>query len=305
MTVGRNTLWNNGSVCRCALLALWALSACGDDDADGSDAAVVADGGLDAAEAETVEAATVSLAYAAALTAPLIPDAQMLRDNGGVLDGVAREMMTQMRVENGVSGNSVVTDASCVTFVWGGLSATVTFNNCILEETGEPLSGSISLAVSFHPSEFVLTLSDLTSGSRTLSGNLTLNVGGACSDQDKNCSACPDTDPSCEARRQNQSTLSGNLTVMEGGSTTVTIESLTLARNATGTTVSGTVASSSSSLTASNIRFEQGDCLPSSGTLTLDGNITVEFVSTTPSTGTVNITVPPFPTIPQMLFEAC
>ena len=233
-------------------------------------------------------------------------DAETLRDAAGPLDAANRQTMARAGVEAGVSGNSVVTDSACVSYSWSGLSATITFADCELEETGESLTGAVTLSVSFHPTSFGLTFSSLTSGSRNIDGSLTLNVGGACQTDDQACTPCGDSDPSCGARRVSQRTVTGNLTITDGGSTTLAIESLSIVNTSgAGTTVSGTVTSGGITVAASDLSWNQGDCLPSSGTVTLDESLIVTFDASTPTTGNVSVQLPPLPPVTQMLFAAC
>ena len=285
--------------------AMLCAASCDDGSSESDAGSSGEDAGIPEADAALLESASITLGYAVALTAPLVDDAERVRDADGPVVGADRQAMTRNAVEDGVATNSVVTDEACVGFAWDGLTATITFTNCVLEETGEPLNGSVTLGVAFHPTVFTLSFSGLSSGTRSMDGSLTLNVGGSCSSDDPSCMACGDMDVTCSRERMPQQTLTGNLTVAEQGSTTFSIDSLTIRVGGATTEVSGTLSTPESTVTASTVTWNIGECLPSSGSLALDSGASITFQDDTPQTGTVLVQIPPLPAFPQTLFEPC
>jgi len=293
----------------CLVLALaMGLAACGDDDATGTDAGPSGGdaGSLPPATAATLGTAGFGLGIAAALTGPLVPQAESLRDGGGRLDGAARETRTRTDVEAGVSGMSVVMPSTCVAYAWAGLSVTATFTGCTLETTGESVSGSVGIAVTYFPTTFTVTFTSLTVGTTSVDGMLALNVGGECGGADLGCMGCPDTDPMCAAMRMNQQTLTGALTIRSGSTTVLGITGLAVSNDATGVTVSGMFTVDGLAATATDLHWNMGDCLPVRGTVALPSmSTTITFLPTTPSDGIVQVQLGAFPPFPQMLFAAC
>lgn len=264
------------------------------------------DAGLPPATASTLSAAGFALGVAAAMTAPLVPSAESLRDGGGRLDGPARETRAHTDLEAGVSGMSVVTPSTCASYVWSGLSVVATFAGCTLEATGESIDGSIGIAVTFFPSTFTLTFTGLSVGTTQIDGMLTLSVGGACGATDLGCTRCPDVDPACAAAAAPQSSLTGNLTVMSSGTTVLSITTVTVTTDATGINASGTFTLDGTSMTATSLHWNTGDCLPTSGTVSVSSPAaTITFLPTTPADGIVSVAVGAFPPFPQMLFMPC
>ncbi|MCC7543061.1 MAG: hypothetical protein IT379_42990 [Deltaproteobacteria bacterium] len=252
---------------------------------------------------------------AVAIAGPLVADGEALRDGPTGLD--SRETTTRDRIENGVSGNSVVTDPACTTFDWSGLSVTVTFAGCVLEATGESLDGSVRLRVAFAPTAIGISFEALTVGSSSIDGTLELLLGGSCAAGDPTCTQCRDVDATCMARTQAQRTLQGDVTVAAAGGAPVSVSlTATVEHDASGTraTGSGTLESSAldGSFTATDLLWAMGDCLPSSGTLVLDDGsssltnpATVGFLAVTPTDGTVSLRLGALPAAEVMLLEPC
>lgn len=264
------------------------------------------DGMLDPADVETFATATRAFGVAAALGGPLIAETQMLRDEAGTMDDASRRTRAQTRIETAVSGNSVVEPATCAAFSWTRLSATITFTGCTLEATGEPIDGSLTLAVSFFPTEVTLTFTALTIGTISLDGSLTLNVGGECQSGDLGCTPCPDGDTTCIEMRQAQISLSGDLTIDDGGTTLVAVDGLSLVADAAGVTVNGTLTVGTTEVVGADLYWALGDCMPTSGTATLtDSSTTLTFLPTTPATGNVAVMIGMIPLGEQMLFTPC
>lgn len=280
-----------------SIVALALVAGCGDDamtgtDAGRPDASGDVDAGLSPEATAALTTATQALGTAAALTAPLVSDAETLRDVGGRMDGEARDSTARDRVESGVSGNSVVTEPSCTTYDWRALTVTITFAGCVLEATGESLDGVVTLAVSFHPTTLALTMEGLSVADTTVDGALTLNVGGECAPEMAGCLACRDGDAECAAMRASQRTVTGSLTVTSGGTTTLSIEEITVSSDASGTTVSGTATIDGSAVVATDVFWATGDCLPTSGAVSVASlGGTIRFLPATPATGEVEVTV--------------
>ena len=146
-----------------ALMCALAL-ACGDDDTttdagadtgtedSGTDTSTEDAGGeISPEDAEALDLVIQALAASAALTGPLVPEGEMLRDDSRLDTPEMREDTARERIESGVSGNSIVTDETCVGYDWSGLMATITFTDCIMEATGAPLTGALTLAVGLFP----------------------------------------------------------------------------------------------------------------------------------------------------------
>ena len=302
-----------------ALMCALAL-ACGDDDTTtdagtdaGADSATDSGGMVSDDDAVAIDLALQALAASAALAGPLVPEGEMLRDDSRLDSPDMREDTARERVESGVSGNSIVTDETCVGYAWAGLMVTITFTDCVMEATGEPLTGMLTLGVALFPTQFNMTFTDLQIGALGLDGNVSLLLGGGCREGDGGCAPCRDVDPECAEMRANQQTLSADLTIESGTTATLAIEGMEIVyESGTGATVNGTAEitspTSSGTLTGTDVHWNPMECLPSSGTLTYDSTgptTTVEFQATTPTTGNVLVTIPPFPQVETMLFEAC
>lgn len=259
-------------------------------------------------DAVALELVVRGLAASAALAGPLVDEGEMLRDDSRLDMPGMREDTARERVESGVSGNSIVTDETCVTYDWSGLMVTITFASCMMEATGEPLEGALTLAVGLFPTRFTMTFTDLQVGTLGLDGEVGLLLGGRCREGDDGCAGCPDSDPECTSMRENQQTLTADLTLESGASASLVIEDMQVVHGTTGTELDGTAevtsTMSSGTLTATDVHWNPMECLPSSGSVTY-GPTTIELQATTPTTGNVLVTVPPFPTVETMLFEPC
>jgi hypothetical protein len=264
------------------------------------------DAGLDPADREALLTLTTGLGIATSMAAPLIADGEMLRDEGGRVVGATRESMTQTRMESAISGSSVVTPATCATYAWSGLMVSATFSGCTFELTGMSIDGAVSITVAYFPLRIVATFTALTIGDLTVDGDLTLNLGGACRTGDMGCTACADTDPMCAEERTEQRTLSGSLSLTSGTTTVLAIESLTLSADTVGATASGEVTLGTTAMTATDLHWAWGDCLPTSGTLAIpSASTTLTFLATTPATGSVQVQVGTLDLGEQVLFMAC
>ncbi|MBI5501898.1 MAG: hypothetical protein HY907_16765 [Deltaproteobacteria bacterium] len=256
-----------------------------------TDAVADGDGGLSPAAAAIVVQALPGLGAAAALGAPLAEDGDALRRDAAPTDAVGRDL-----AEHGFSGGSVVTPPTCATYAWSGTSATVTLSGCTLETTGEPVSGTVTLAVVLRPAAFDLSFGSLTIGTTTLDGSVTLHAGG---------SDLGGAEP----------TLDADLTYSDGTTTTHLVASgLGVTATTTAVAVSGTFTVESggttTTLEATAVSWAAGECLPSSGTLQATGSafplpVTVTFLTTTPADGIVQVQVGSFPSANVPLLPPC
>lgn len=120
------------------------------------------------------------------------------------------------------------------------------------------------------------------------------------------CAACADTDPTCSTERANQRTLTGSLTLTSGTTTVLTIESLTSSADTVGATASGEVTLGTTAMTATDLHWAWGECLPTSGSLAIpSSSTTLTLLWTTPATGSVGVVVGAFDLGEQMLFMPC
>ncbi len=292
--------------CRVTALGLFAFGLGCSGASEPVDAGSDAPSALAPEAAASLETASFALSIATALSAPLVPQAEGLRDDGGRLDGPGREARTRSDVEAGVSGMSVVTPESCASYVWSGLSVMATFAGCTLESTGESIDGDLAIAVQFFPSRIALTFTDLTVGATSVTGMLSLNVGGACGGADLGCMPCRDTDAECMAAAETQSTLTGSLTVTSSGTTVLDVADVTVTSDTTGITASGELSIDGAAITADALHWAAGSCLPSSGTATLTSSMTtITFLSTTPADGIVEVRIGALPPFSQALFTPC
>jgi hypothetical protein len=115
------------------------------------------------------------------------------------------------------------------------------------------------------------------------------------------------------ATTMNQQTLWADINVSLAEDFAIVLDDVQLDYDTAGTTVSGSGMISSgtvdASFTGNAVHWNTGECLPTSGTLvyTPTGGtaMTAEMLATTPADGIVNVTIPPFPAFPYMLFEPC
>lgn len=286
------------------------IAGCGDDGGGGGDA------GASMVPPETQPALVALItgtSGSVALGAPLLPEAEALRDDTRVDQPLMRDTAAQESVEMGVSGNSIVTDPMCVAYVWSGLMVDITFTSCTLEATGESLTGAMQLAVSFAPTEMRMTFTDLMVGDLGLDGWVAVRTGGNCPTGMDTCLDCRDTDPTCTRMREPQQTLLADITISLAETFAIDIVDGTISHDATGSTLNATGTVDGTTLdgayTATALFWATGACLPSSGTVvyTPEGGtpISIGFTSATPATGEVEVTIAPFPTTTQALFTPC
>ncbi len=260
----------------------------GDGDADSdADADGDSDGDADGdPDAEAIAAGAVrGLADVVALAAPMRGDGATLHEQR---DG-ANEQDAQTLVEHAVARDSVVVDGGCTTFAWDGLSVSITFASCTAEETGVPLDGTVTLAVSINPTTFTFTFTDLTIDATMVDGSVSLSVSGG-------------GDLGGGVAR---TSVSADLAIDD---VHLVLTDLTIAGSAAAYTLSGAgtiqTPSVDADLTLSDVAWSTGDCRPSGGSIGFDSasvSGTMEFTATTPEDGIVWITVAPWPAYEYVL----
>lgn len=286
-----------------ALFLLLAFPGCnsgGDSVADaGVDAGGAVDAGLPPMTAEAIANVTRGLGVAAALSAPLVPSGTALHGDLAPTDTTAH-----MRSQDGFSGHSVVTPATCAAYSWAGLSATITLTGCTLEATGEPISGSLTLAVTTRPTTFTVSVTALTIGSDSFTGHVTLTINGT-----DLMPAPPTIDIDL------MYTSAGTTTHLSATGVSVTTVTDPGTMMLTSISISGSASldtgGAATSLVFTSLTWKQGDCLPSAGALVATvgtaAPATITFLPTTPMDGIVTVQVfpPPIPPAMVMLFPAC
>jgi hypothetical protein len=301
---------------RSLVIALWLLvlaSGCkkkgddadGDGDADAdadtdadadADTDADADGDADGDIPASLEPFARELARgsktAVALGGPFVPDGDDLNRRDGRGEDDAHDS-----VEAAISGNSVVTEAACVQYLWDGLSVTVTFTECVLETTGGTLDGVLTLAVQLVPLRFTMTLDDIQVDDIGFDGSLAMSWSGG-------------DDLGTPAQRTYEIDLA--YTAPEGA-TTLSLADVVVESTGGLLTLNGTGALETTGVNATftmtDLEWQTGDCLPSGGSVTYeDGGpfpVTLTFSAETPTTGSVQIQVGGFPPVEQPLFAAC
>jgi hypothetical protein len=262
---------------------------------------------------EAIQALVAGTSGSVALGAPLIPEAEALRDDSRLDMPLMRDTAVQESVEMGVSGNSIVTDPMCVTYAWSGSMVDITFASCTMEATGEPLNGAMQLAVSFAPTEMRMTFTALTIGDLGLDGTVGVRTGGNCPTGMDTCLDCRDTDTTCMQMREPQQTIYADITISLEDTFSLTVADGTVSNDATGSTLSATGSIDSSTLNgsyaATSLHWNMMECLPSSGQIvyTPEGGtaVTLTFLPTTPATGEVDVNYGTFHVGTQALFAPC
>lgn len=175
---------------------------------------------------------------------------------------------------------AALTDPGCITFSWAGLTATIDYNQCVSEETGQVIDGGLTVGMTLIPVTFFSTMDNLTIGGTLFDGTVSLSFSGV--------------SPNVTTE------LAFDLVVDNGASSQIDLDNATLAVNAGSVTVDGAGTFSnetiSATFTATAVTWT-GDCLPTSGTVDFDDGTffgTAEFLSTTPTTGEVHVIIPPF-----------
>ena len=243
--------------------------------------------GIPEATAAYVEAIDLAGGIASAMGGGLRDEGTAIRNERD--GGTDTQTGTRDRFETGVARDSVVNEPTCATFDWTALTATVTFDNCTFEQTGSSLTGTLTAAITFTPLQVTLTFDSIAVDGRSVDGSVILTF----SSEALNVEASLGFDTAQGATTLD---LDGAIVVSDTG---------IVVFDGTGAL---TTPAASNSLTASGITWVQGDCPPSDGSavVTTDGTpTTMRFLSSTPATGEVEITVPPFPATTAALLEPC
>ncbi len=281
----------------CVLATLCVLAfACRDRGADGEGGAGGASSGTGAeggaggaaveSAAELADATVRGAAVSLSLAAPLFADGdQLYQEKDLATDNRARDL-----VENGVAGNSIVTDGGCVTFDWMQLTVVITFTGCQLETLGLPLDGVLTLSVTKNPTAFIMTFTDLMFGPTNVNGSVAVNFTGD-----------GDMGRTTDAALTFQGAQGTTAFVLEDGRLSVDAAGAVTA-NGSGSIANGPL---SATYGLTDVVWLQGDSCPSSGTLALDEAstppMTITFLATTPVDGNVEIAVGPLPATTQAL----
>jgi hypothetical protein len=232
-----------------------------------------------------------ALELATAASAPMADDAMMLRGDLTPTDGEGQD-----RGAMGFSGGSVVTPSSCAAYSWTGLTASVVLTGCTLESTGTSISGTITIEVSFRPGSFRLSFTSLMVDTSSFDGFVQITSGGT------------DVRPMPVVDLMLAYSSPMGLGSVSATGLTVSGDSMT------GISVSGTLSftngGSSTSVVATDVFWAPMECNPSRGTLAVDGApfplpATITFLPTTPTTGEVTVSMPPFPDSTLALLPPC
>ncbi len=220
----------------------------------------------------------------ATLAAPL---AKALGDDGttaATADGPLRQ-----KIEAALA--KLVAATECLSVDWSLLQATAHFDQCSLPQTNKTLDGSITVVVRPLKLQVVIRTDELSFGDETYYGTMTASLQG------------PLTAP----------TVSVDFDVTDAdAATTLMVTDFRVATDLESVTIAGTGAVVSpkvdASATADAVRWNLGECAPSSGTIAyaqgqLSGVIT--FLPTTPSTGKVTLDIPRLPSQTIDMFPAC
>jgi hypothetical protein len=194
--------------------------------------------------------------------------------------------------DGGATEDSVETNAmagldnpGCVSFAWSGLTASVTFDNCMTN--GHTLSGTIRASVALAPKKSIrLDLEQLTYDARSIDGFIALSW--------------------------TEGALGIDADLTNAQSEHLAVTDFTIAGTASTIAVSGSVSGDDGNgerdLTASAVTFLRGDCSPSSGSLAyFDGTdtVTATFLPTTPADGIVEIQIGAAPAVPVKALPVC
>jgi hypothetical protein len=265
------------------------------DGGGGADAGMPSDAGPPPASAPSAaETLSLGIGAAVALTAPLRGQGEMLHDRRDL----ASDTEARMRVEDAVATSSIVTDGTCVTFTWGtGLSATITFDGCVLEMLGTTLDGSIGPVLTLTPTTFSVSFADLVIGGISFDGDVSLTIARETGTLVYGMTIAADLTFTALGATSTIATTGLELLVSDMATASVTGP---IALTAPGLDVSGTLDA---------LTWETGNCHPTSGTFTymdpmLGLTVVIRALPETPTTGLVELTVGSF-TSRAMLLEPC
>jgi len=195
-----------------------------------------------------------------------------------MFDDTSGSAVTSTRLQKILSEQLV--SAGCVTVSWSKLTATVDFDACELLSTGEPLDGAMTVVVRPLKLEVALTVDELTVGKYSVYGAMTAKLKGLYGGIKVGVDA-------------DLSVVDPPMTLVADGLDVV------LAKD--GMTVSGEGAVITDKVDATTtldaVHWKLVECLPSSGSVAfVEGKVsgTFTFLETTPETGELELTVPPF-----------
>lgn len=224
-------------------------------------------------------------------------DATEEEAKGDIEDGVGGEGDNNRNAApNGVpdfatlSRSLALENPECVTLTWVGLTATITYNQCINSD-GATINGAITLGLQLIPLRFFVAFDQLTVDTVSYDGEIGLAFTGPVGMR----SVSLDADFSYNDGTQNELDLS-NLSIAVNqvtGGTNVVV-------NGSGSVVTPEV---SATVQAGGITWD-GECLPTSGSLAYNSGLTaatITFLETTPVDGEVIVSVGSFTTQTQLL----
>jgi predicted small lipoprotein YifL len=215
------------------------------------------------------------------------PLARALEDDGTT----AADGPLKQKIEAAIA--KLVAATECLSFDWVPLTleATVHFDSCTIPTTSTAIDGSITVVARPLKLQVFVETDSLTIGDDTFYGAFTAYLAGPLA----------------------QPTVGVDFDVThEDSATTLAVDGLTITGNLQGVTVGGAGVVMSDKIDASAnadaVRWNTGDCAPTSGTIEFaEGSITgtITFLETTPSTGNVLLDLPLLPPYELPLFPAC
>ncbi len=256
--------------------ASWLGQGCGEAEEDA----------VPASARSLANSAEVGLAAVVGLGAPLSGEAvKIFKEQSTLGDAAAKKQLAS------ALGADVVKSSACFTINWSGLTANINFKSCTLRATGEVIDGGCILALKIKPkTQLAATFNHLKIGGRELNGSIKVDIGGGF-----------------------KPVLTSNVAfTTDGGAAAVTTQALSVSFSSTSTVVNGQLNAESaqydSVLTAKELTWKPGQCLPSSGTLTYQEggeSIVLTFLSSTPATGEVSLQVGALPPVTAALLTPC
>jgi hypothetical protein len=208
----------------------------------------------------------------------------------GQFDGPRRDdARVRSDVQAGYSAARFAAPFGCVSVTWQDRTATITFVDCTLPESGETIDGTLSLTFANDPLVFTLGFQSLRIAGTSYEG--TVRVSGVAGSV----------------------LMEANLKfVAENAQTELTLTQLqigatTQSRFADGT---GVVSSPevSTTVTLNDVTWPPGSCLPNGGSLSYQDNgrpVTITFTEATPTTGEVIMQIGNLPPFTTVLVDPC
>jgi len=251
--------------------------------------------GYDAAAMNVVpalEALERAATVASLLAGPLATDARMLGELGDAADD---DTTIRQRVRNGVADNSIVDQASCVSFNWTLRRVVLTFTDCTSEHTGLTIDGRLTMQVRLSPVRLEMSFTNLRIGGIAFDGTVDLRVAGAL----MAFRISTDVDLTWTIDEETSHVVLDNVTVdIDLPAATVGLSGV-FSLDAFGLSTSGRLI---------DVNWALPDCHPSSGRARFDLESVaaiVHFLPETPTEGIVSVQLPPFPATQMMLLPVC